>query len=256
MSNNLQKQEIKSNLIKSEQTRTDLSKFNLEALNKSLSSIELPRLFYQLVIFIIDGSGSMTRNGISGETKGKEVAAAVKKVFQRLLKSKNKNSFDVSMWAFAEENVEVIPVTSVCNVNIDKTLDPCDYINLNQSTELRETLVCVKKISEEYLANNHDKNSQVLLIILSDGAIHDVDDIGDLVDEIKKNKRITIDAIYFEDKIWSEDGDIESVLQMKLNLKSLASNDDTFYTSSIDPEQIRKHMIKSISIVSKVDDIQ
>ena len=53
---------------------------------------------------------------------------------------------------------------------------------------------------------------------------------------------------------WEDNNDFKEEVQNKL--KKFASNEKNghnFFTSNIDPEEIRKHMIKSISTVSKID---
>ena len=55
-----------SELIKSSKKKLDLSITNYGALSASLSVLSIPRLLYQLVIFAVDGTGSMTWEGKTG----------------------------------------------------------------------------------------------------------------------------------------------------------------------------------------------
>lgn len=82
-------QKTKGNKIdKSKTGKLNLLDINTNALTAALNDLAVPRLFYQLVIFVLDGSGSMTYPGISGNSKGEEVENAVKKVIERLINSK------------------------------------------------------------------------------------------------------------------------------------------------------------------------
>ena len=72
MSKDLQKTD-KNDINISKSGKLDLLNINTSALTASLNDLAIPRLFYQLVIFVLDGSGSMTYPGISGNSKGEEV---------------------------------------------------------------------------------------------------------------------------------------------------------------------------------------
>lgn len=151
----------------------------------SLNAIELPRMFNQLVIFLLDGSGSMTYNGLSGKSKGYEVHQAAINVLQRLKESKNKSSFDVAFWAFANETVEMFPVKSVKEFDLIKDcFNPCEFIKDYTKTNLKEALTYAKNQANDYLNKYKDQNTKVLFIILGDGAINDYSKCLDIKEEI------------------------------------------------------------------------
>lgn len=252
MNNKLQK--TKQNQLKSSgKKNTDLAGLNMNALNQSLSGLTLPRLFYQLVVFVLDGSGSMTFEGITGESKGIEVEGSIKKVIKRLKTSKNNNSFDVAMFAYANESVEIMPMTSIPDINLSKDLNPCNHIKYYEQTYLEESIIEVKKLTDYYLDLHNSKNAQVLIFILSDGAIHDQDEAERICRSIDSdNNRIKISSTLFESKTWKEKYQDEDLEFLRDNLKSLASSKELF-TSTLEPEEVRKHMIKSISTVSRID---
>lgn len=252
MSNEITKIAGQGGIEKTTGKKLDLASLNCETLSKCLTEMPLPRLFYQLVVFVLDGSGSMNQQGESIKSKGEEVESTVKKVLKRLQNSKNKNSFDITVWAYAGESQEVMPIISAIDIDLAMSLNPCKFIIQNQRTELKETLINVKGLCNEYLAKYDSKSSQALVLILSDGAIHDQDLAAELCKEMKKNKRITISTILFESKEWKEKYSDEDLNFLKDNLKILSSGNG-FYTSTLDPEEVRQHMIKSISTISKID---
>lgn len=252
MSNKLQKSNPKG-LQGSGKKKIGLAGVNMGTLTKSLNEMTLPRLFYQLVVFVLDGSGSMTFTGKTGVSKGEEVEDAVKEVIGRLNTSKNKNSFDVAFFAYANESVEMLPETSIPEVDFAENLNPCDYIEFYEQTCLEETLLNVKDLTENYIKRNSDKNAQALVLILSDGAIHDQEDSEEICRAIDSiDNKVKISTILFESKEWQEEYNKEDLEFLRDNLENLASGPE-FFTSTLDPEQVRKHMIKSISTVSKVD---
>ena len=251
MSKDLQKTD-KNDINISKSGKLDLLNINTSALTASLNDLAIPRLFYQLVIFVLDGSGSMTYPGISGNSKGEEVENAVKKVIERLINSKNKNSFDISFWAYANESVKISSISPVESFNLNQSINPCDFIQKYDGTNLISTLVSVKKECEDYLKLNKLKNAQALVVILSDGALDEYEESSKLCDSIKELDNTSVSSIFYESKTWQENYQVQDITILKKDMENLAS-DSSFYISTLDPEEIRKHMIKSISTVSKID---
>ena len=232
--------------------KIDLSKINTSALTAGLSKLTIPRLFYQLVVFVMDGSGSMTYPGKTGLSKGEELSEALKESLKRLQSSKNKNCFDVSMYAYANESVNVIKETSVKDLDLEKDYNPRNFITHYDSTMLAETMEAVKQECSAYLRVNGDKNAQVLVIVLSDGVVFDYELTLKKCNELKLNNKVTISSIFFESTSWQEGFDTDDLDDYKESMKMLAS-DESLFTSTLNPDEIRNHMIKSISTVSKIN---
>ncbi len=218
----------------------------------SLSTIELPRMFNQLVIFLLDGSGSMTSAGTSGKSKGYEVHQAVINVLQRLNESKNKSSFDVAFWAFAMETVQMFTIKPIKEYKLVKDcFNPCEFITDYKKTLLTEALNQAKEQASEYLEKHKNQNSKVLIIILGDGAINDYSKCLDIKKEISENHLISFSSILFESTDWQEKLDEGTIKRYKQDFAKLASS-QADYMSTVDPEKIRSHMIQSITKVSKI----
>ena len=225
---------------------------------KISGKLDLPRTFYQKVIFLLDASGSMTWEGKSGKSKGEEVSFAVDSVIQRLKQSKNKNCFDISIYTYSApiEYKKIIDnqlVTNIKTTNFNPT-----FYQEPKGTYLYSALYEAIKEGENYYLQNRDKNAQVLIIILSDGGIVDYKKCFSISRNIS-SEMLEISTIYFEDanidnlesfniKVFGED----FVEEHKRILKTIASKPNLFHIS-INSEEIRKHMIKSISTVSKID---
>lgn len=253
MSKEIKKSE-ESSLSKKGKDQFNLMDLNSSSLTFALDDLVLPRLFYQLVVFILDGTGSMTWKGKTGKPKGVEIDETISKILERLDNSKNKNSFDIAVYAFAETHKTILEPTQLDKINY-KSFDfnPTNYFKDGYMFEkLDDTLDVVKEKSFDYLEKNKEKNSQALLIILSDGAIKHFDTALERVNKIKTNKRITVSSVLLEDMRWDNDEKFKEEVQNKLKLFSSSQQDGhNFFTSNIDPEEIRKHMIKSISTVSR-----
>lgn len=229
----------------------------LKALQQGLEKLEVPRLFHQLVIFVLDASGSMNWEGLHLQSKGEDVRDQIIPILQRLQQSKNKNCFDISMWAFSNEIKQFLPQTSVVDIDINTSdFNPCSHIG-NGQTFISDTLIDVECLVNNYLEKHVDKQCKVLMLILSDGDIDDIEKAKEIADRLKSNDKVIISSYLFEDKHWNEKLSKENLSRLRENLKALASssnsNEMIFFKSTIDPEEIRKHMIKSISTVSKID---
>lgn len=252
MNNKLQKTK-QNQLNGSGKKNNKLAGLNIHTLTKSLGGLTLPRLFYQLVVFVLDGSGSMTFDGITGKSKGEEVEGSIKNVIKRLKKSKNNNSFDVAMFAYANESVEIMPLMPVPDIDLSEDFNPCNHIIYYEQTYLKDTLTEVKELTDNYLEKNMDKNAQALILVLSDGAIHDQKEAENICRSFDwNNNKVKISSILFESKTWKEKYQDDDLEFLKVNLRNLASGKE-FFASTLDPEEVRKHMIKSISTVSKID---
>jgi len=240
-----------ANQVVSSGNKLKRSLTNLRASSFALSDIDIPRLFYQLVVFVLDGSGSMSYNGTSGSSKGEEVNIGVYGVIDRLKKSKNDKSFDISVWAYAKDSNNFIsqrPLKEVPSIS----LNPCDYISDYTGSNLEETLSGVELECLSYLDRYKTKNSKALVIILSDGAIHDFDESFEICKRLKSNDNVDIATVFFESTSGLDGMGLKDISSIKSNMKDLANRPDLVWTS-IDPEDVRKQMIKSISLVSKID---
>ncbi len=235
--------------------KLDLSSINQKSLSGALAKVELPRLFYQLVIFVLDASESMTWEGLTGRTKGEEIGSQLPQIVERLKSSKNKNCFDLSMIAFSSSTNHFLPVTNITNIDLNSAdLNPCTKVG-NYQTFMEDALLKSEKMINQYFSEHKD-HSQALLIILTDGDLNDYEKCLEIAERIKQNSRASISSCLFEDKNWNEKLDNNSLERIRHNVHSLASQSpsgERFFVSKIDAEEIRKHMLKSISTISKVD---
>jgi hypothetical protein len=251
MGNEIQKSDKKSVSIGANSSAID----NINALNAgrkaALSKTELPRQFSQLVLFVLDGSHSMGRKGTSGFSRGEEVHDSVLKVLERLQKSKNRSSFDVGFWAFAEESREMYSIRQVKQFNINKdSFNPCKVINKGNGTRLFETLQSLELIINNYLDEHKNLNRKVLVIILSDGEIHDYEEVIEIKSKLQ-SENIVFSSIFYESIDWEDFFDEMDLNEIKENLSNLAS-EDAYFLSSVDPEKIRQHMIQSVTKISNI----
>lgn len=262
----------KNELKNSKTGKLDLLNINTDALTAALNDLSIPRLFYQLVIFIIDGSNSMKEYSKNGISKASEIDKGMKSIVHRLKKSKNSNSFDVCFITFSDDFNDVFSIINVNDVAKEQSFNPLSFVS-PKGTMLNNALNHTKAIVKGYHQKNSQKNCQVLIQILSDGAISDYEESLKSVEELKKINNTTISCQFLESHIeegqewyssneatgemdytsrWSIEEVREDEVRIAERFKKFASSSE-FFLTSIDPEEIRKHMIKSISTVSKID---
>jgi len=249
-----------------------LTKINLAALSSSLGKLVVPRMFYQLVIFVMDGSASMHSKSITGLSKGEEIDKNLKQTIDRLKESKNASSFDICLYAFSNDYKNVFGVKELNTITNDISFNPYDIIQKPGGTYLESTLLDVKNTIDIYFEDKKDKHHQALVLLLTDGKVFDYSESLLVINEIKENPRVTVSTMYLGSNInensisnsnneqkrainISDERKIEYLRNKERNfaenLKKFASDESLFLTT-INPEEIRKHMIKSISTVSKI----
>ena len=255
MSKDLQKSD-KKGLAKSKTGKLDFTSNSLKAYQDALTIFEVPRLFHQLVVFVLDASESMTWEGITGKTKGSEIHDQIIPIIERLRNSKNSNSFDINMYAFSQSHEEFIPMTSPKDINLaEVSFNPCDHVG-NYQTYAEPVFLEVEKKIKNYFTTNSDKNCQAMIVFLGDGDIYDYPKVNEICTRLKSNEKVTILSYLLEDKTWVQDLSEDELNVLQNNIKNMSSKDANglnFFESKVNPEEIRKHMIKSISTVSKID---
>lgn len=251
MGNQIQKTD--KNEIITSTGKSPLDKLNNlnSGLSAALSKMELPRQFSQLVLFVLDGSNSMTWDGASGFSKGQEIHQSVVKVLERLQSSKNKASFDVGFWAFANESKEMYPVKQLKDYNLIKDcFNPCEFITDGEATYLSETFQSVETVVNDYLDEHKELNRKVLIILLSDGELHDYQEVIEMKSKFQ-SELVVFSSIFFESLDWGDNYEDWEIDEIKENLSNLAS-EEAYFLSTVDAEQIRKHMIQSVTKISNV----
>lgn len=215
--------------------------------------MELPRLFHQLVIFLLDGSASMTWQGKSGRTKGEELHDSISKVVQRLKESKNSNCFDISCRVYSTEETCILDQVQVRDIDLESySFNPVDHIE-PEGTYLADSIQAAAEEARQYLKRNSSKKSQVLIILLSDGALHDEEDALEQASQLRAMEGVTLASIFFETVL-------SPAVKAKLigdpnhvcaEVMEAMATEKANFLSTVDPEAVRRHMIRSISKVSK-----
>jgi len=221
---------------------------NLDQLPEELESIEVPRQFHQLGIFVLDGSGSMNGQAHGGATKAEAVNDALRGVLARFKVSKNKNDFSFSVVTFDTSAKIKTPVKTAVEIDDNDNYDPT--IGHGGGTNIMTGLQEAQK-----LATNHINNAQdggvphtAIILIMTDGM--DGNSAGTLqkAEEIKNGLvggQVIICTTFF--------GNIGSSNESAKNhLRSLSTDRGMGFKEVYDAETLRRFFISSISSASGI----
>lgn len=254
--------------------KLDLSTSGLKALQKAVTKIELPRLFNQLIIFVLDASNSMNSQTERFNSRAEEVHDVISRVLTRLQESKNATSFDICTYAFSDEFTLALDVKPLSQIDSNQSFNPFDLIAEPRGTRLEACLSDVEKTIDDYFTKHQDKNHQALVILLSDGAIDDHEAALEQAQRLMDTPKVTLTSIYMKrfvdpdsvyyswkeasgkidkNRTWTTDEVLAFDERTAELFKDFAS-DGAHYEASVNPDDIRNQMIKSISLVSKLLD--
>lgn len=207
---------------------------------KPAGGVKLPRVFNQLGILVLDGSGSMTEIATGLAAKAKHVESACFELFNRMNGSRVKQNFSFACIKFDNSpSVTLKPTVFDFSVFMNTNFDPLEgkggqtYINL--------ALEQAKQLAEDFL-NSAQAGSvphRVLILLLSDGMCFEPDKTISISSDIKANPKIEIATVYFG-TIGNNDVDAQTLM------KEVAS-DTTRYTTVYDGEALRNFFERSIS---------
>lgn len=233
-----------------------LAVINTKMTEAALSKMILPPVFHQLVVFLLDSSLSMTWRTPNGIQKSVEVTDAVRKIIDRLKLSKNCSSFDITVWCYGNQAIEIIPLNNVTKIDPSSmNYDPMDYEEEVNYTSILSALQQTGEIALKYLTDNKEKQCQALFVVLSDGIINDHAEAIEYQNNLTSGRP----GISFCTSFFAEPDDSEnfSLEQQKLGREIMSDMASPgHFAENISAEEIRIHMIKSISLISHIDDIR
>lgn len=239
---------------------------------KELGEVELPRMFNQLVIFIIDGSRSMQSLSINKISKGKDIENNIHQIIKRLKSSKNKASFDIVNLAFSNSHINSFGMKQVTEIPENENFNPVKLIEQPKDTFLFPALKEANEIIKTYFQKHEGKRNAATILMMTDGQIDDYLESSTLIEEMKIDSRVVFSISFLDSEIdeaskyynynensgnldYEEEWSIEEVrdyMKKVAEKLSLFASSEEHFSRSVDPEKVRSQMIKSISLVSKM----
>ncbi len=238
--------------------------------SNSLKNLAIPRTYNQLVLFVLDGSRSMKSPSINKISKAQEIHKNVQLVLERLRESRNRTSFDVAFIAFSEDFKNVFGIKELNDISKNQSFNPVEIVENSGDTNAFPALEEAERVVQEYMKSRHnDLPKSATILFMTDGMLDDYNESLTKIEEIKQMENVLISTTYFEQLIeegsvwhpWNEKtGEFDfskttPIEEVRLKRKRISEklsifSSDAFYTNTVDPEEIRSHMINSISATS------
>lgn len=211
-------------------------------LNKPAS---VPQTRHQLGILVLEGSGSMSEQLEGKLTKAQIVDQAVKDLLNRLIKSKNKQDFSISLVSFDEHcRVHTFPtrITDKKGRNIDAEADYDPTRSHGGGSDIAQALKEAHVLAEEFLSGARAEGvpHSVVIVVLSNG-VSQTDPLS-VANYIKENPNITLCSSLFT----SKDETHPAIEQARDILAQIATSPE-HYVEVHDGETLRDFFIDSVS---------
>ena len=207
----------------------------------NIGKVNPPRVFHQLGILVLDGSGSMLEMGRMQLTKAQEVNSGVLELFNRLSASRVKNNFSFACIKFDTQATVTVQPTAFenweyFNENFDPTVDK------GGGTQIFDALEKANDLADSFLksAPTDGLRTSVLILLMSDGLCFEPAKTKAVADHMKSNPKIEVAGAYF-----GTVGENEQAAQNLL--KEVVSDPVQYYATVYDGDTLRRFFELSIS---------
>jgi uncharacterized protein YegL len=203
-----------------------------------LGEIETAKAFEQLGILVLDGSGSMTTPGVSGQAKAVEVHQAVQGLMGRLRNSRRRHNFLLAVITY-DHRVNARRLLPTFVTGIDDTGDYNPLSGHGGNTAIGAALEEAYQLAEQFLAETTAFPRSVVIIVMSDGKNNAGLDPLQVAERIKNSgQRITVCAAGY-----GKDQELD-----EMTLKRLVS-DAQCYKFTMNTNELRDFFEQSITQV-------
>lgn len=215
--------------------------------------VKQPKIFDQLGILVIDGSGSMTDFGSGNVTKAMHTKSAVGQLFNRMQGSRVKQNFSFAYIKFDEFPTTIYDPIAFDFNELDSYEDDYDpTIGKGGTTYICRALEEAEKIAVDFLSRAVAGSAphKVLILLMSDGMCFEPEVSKMVASKMKQNPAIQIACVYFAEVGKPNDLEAQNLL------KDIASDPVSYYTTVYDGEALRSFFEKSLcssSGISRAD---
>jgi uncharacterized protein YegL len=191
------------------------------------------KAFEQLGVLVLDGSSSMREAGDSGQSKGDEVAFAVRDLIARLKGSRHRENFSLALVTYDDKPSDKVMPTAV--MSLDETADYNPLVGHGGATAIGDALQRAGTIAEDFLKNQSPNVPRsCVLVVLSDGQNNRGVDPVAVAGQIKSKERTRICAAAYGRSVDEQ------------TLKSIAT-DASGYVKTQSADDLKKFFVASIS---------
>ena len=156
--------------------------------------------FYQLGIFVLDGSGSMAEDIQGGGTKATAVDTAMKDLLTIFKTSRRRSSFSFAVITF--DTKAVLKVAPTPADNIDEAANYNPLPGHGGGTFIYEGLKVAEQLADDYLSQipSSGPRHSVIILLMTDGECHKPEETKRIAKQIQhgpNGHKITICTTFF-----------------------------------------------------------
>lgn len=205
-------------------------------MTEQIGAIVEPRMFEQLGILVLDGSGSMKNPGETNMAKAEEVNIAVRDLISRLKVSRYRDNFMLAIVTY-DNNVNAERLAPTRVTELDESADYNPLAGHGDQTAIGDALAAAGRVAANFLAAQVDIPRSVVIVLMSDGQNNHGADPVQVADAIKSDQgRVTICAAGY-----GKGSDLD-----ELTLKRLVTG-PTGYKHTYNTEELREFFTASIT---------
>lgn len=205
------------------------------------------RMFEQLGILVLDGSGSMSEQTAQHISKADAVTQAVNDLFSRCKISRNKNNFSFAIVNYDHRSIVKMKPTPVKDVDDHGDYNPMD--GLGGATYISKGLEDAENIAKDFLAQSQAGGvpRSVVIVIMTDGVDMTEAETTSVANRLKKMKDVMISGCFFE----TLGADAKDIQKCADYVKTLCS-DETKFSMVSTAEALRNFFEASMSNIAGI----
>lgn len=200
------------------------------------------KMFEQLGILVLDGSGSMEEQTALRISKADSVTQAVNDLFSRFKESKNRNNFSFAIVNYDHRSVVKLYPTPVKDIDDHGDYNPME--GLGGATYISEGLKDAKKIAEDFLSQSQEGglSRSVVVLIMTDGVDMTQPQTISMANTLKQMANVKVAGCFLE----TLGADADEMRKCAEYVKGLCT-DETLYSNVNSAETMRTFFIASMS---------
>lgn len=237
-----------SNPIVKSSGMSTTANLNAGNMNSFIAKLVKTKMFDQLCLLVLDGSGSMNMRLEDGQTKAGATAEGAKSLAEFLKRSTRSSGFHLAIICYSNNTQIRLYPQPVDNLELSQIVfDPME--GLGDNTMIGKALAEAEKMAKSFL-NNQSVTSKlsrsVRIILMSDGYPNDPKEAISVAESIKNSYSDT--TMRLCTCFLGNENDEEHWRSAEAFMKSLASTDrsnNQFFTKSHSGAELRNFLEKS-----------
>ena len=213
----------------------------------ALGPMASPRTWHQLGILLLDGSGSMKREGKGGRPLASDVNQAVKDFLGFFKGSSKANNFSVAVITFGEVAEEHTPSTPLAQVDEDADYNP--LLSHGDTTNIGAALEKAEKIALAHLAQPEAQGGvphTAHIVILTDGLCLHPDYTRQVAERLRSQAGVELFGTLFTPRDVLRPTAPQEAAAAKELMRDVVG-DDNRYKTTYDEAGLRDFFKKSMS---------